>query len=105
MQKGNCYEANGKYILDLLISGRKDIRKWKLCHGIVVGKGIEHGHCWIEYNDDMVMDFSNGHSIALRKEHYYALGRVTKVKRYTAKQVQKNILKYENWGEWKNGKM
>jgi hypothetical protein len=98
---GDCYEKNGNAIIQLLLDGES--KHWFLCHGRAIGqgpiKGIEHGHCWLEYGDT-VHDYSNGNKIVMRKKQYYSMGKIKDVKRYTAKEVRDLILKFKHWGPW-----
>jgi len=90
---GNCFFKNGQIFID----GNFDF----LCHGIVIGqgeiKGVKHTHCWIE-KGDVIFDYSNGSNIIMRKEKYYEIGKITKVKRYTKQEAIKKMLKTKHWG-------
>ena len=91
--KGNCYEVHGRTFIEGMLG--------LLCHGTVWHPDVGwHGHCWIELNKDVVIDFSNGHHAALRREVYYKAGRVKDVKKYNPEQVRKLVLKEGTYGPW-----
>lgn len=97
---GDCYQANGRKILD-----KTDSSGWILCHGEVTGqgaiKGVRFGHCWCE-EGDQVHDFSNGRNLTVPKILYYALGNIDekKVFKYTPDQLRKIVVKDGTWGPW-----
>jgi len=112
---GDCYDVGAYFILGwsdswpehvhdtmLCLAGDKDLR---LCHGMVTGPEeidfLRHGHCWLEI-DDVLFDFSNGHSLVTRKDTYYKVGKIkeTEVKRYTRAEVQVMIAQHEHFGPW-----
>lgn len=98
---GDCYQANGRKITDILIKGKGPM--WKLVHGIVINQAdhLPMGHCWIE-NNEMVLDFSNGREIEMPKMLYYALGNIVESDciKYTAEEVRHWILETGHWGPW-----
>ena len=57
---GDCFEASGKAILDLLRDPTATKDRWYLCHGIVAGQGPIEGlfirHAWVEYFEQRLMD-------------------------------------------------
>lgn len=72
-----------------------------LCHGTVWHPDTGwHGHCWIELNEDTVMDLSNGHNAAVGREIYYSIGKVKDVKKYGIEQALKQALKEGTYGPW-----
>lgn len=90
---GDCYVVHGKAILD----GAPGI----LCHGTVWHPVSGwHEHCWIELNEDVVVDFSNGHRIVLRREEYYNRGKVKDVDKYNLEQTRELVLKRGTYGPW-----
>ena len=107
MTKGDCYEANANWCMgQLLDGGRKYNRTIRLCHGTVIGakgspvEGKEILHCWVEVNNDMFFDFSNGKAIGQRIEmiqHRIIKG---KTKKYTLNQASKMLLGTTNYGAW-----
>lgn len=91
--RGDCYEVHGKAILE----GTPGL----LCHGTVWHPDVGwHGHCWIELNEDVVVDFSNGHRAVLRREVYYRIGKVKDVRRYDAEQARELVLREGTYGPW-----
>jgi len=102
---GNCYQVNGNFIIDKI--GDIDEDLYKLCHGvaILVSDGLPFGHCWIEYNDTEVIDYSNGNNYRGPKKVYYRAGKIpvagfSKILKYTPAEVRNKILKTYNWGPW-----
>ena len=99
---GNCYQANGKYMMDEWFRNRKLI----LCHGEVMGQGAlegtPFGHAWV-LDGNTVIDVSNGRNIRMPKLVYYALGRINdkkNVHQYTWPQMREKVLKHGHWGPW-----
>lgn len=93
LQKGDCYEVHGR----AFIEGMEGL----LCHGTAWHADVGwHGHCWIELNEDIVMDISNRHHAVLRREVYYKAGKIKDVKKYNVEQARELILKEGTWGPW-----
>ncbi|NOR85228.1 hypothetical protein GQ473_03855 [archaeon] len=94
---GDCYEVNGRHFID---NFQYDAGA-RLCHGTAIGygkiKGVKFGHCWIELNDILVIDISNGNNAHLLKSRYYEVGKITDVKRYTWVEFMKLIQKTGFW--------
>ena len=92
---GDCYRIAANNVIDN--------KYLLLCHGIVSGqgklKGKRIGHAWNELQD-MVFDFSNGRQIIIRKEKYYRIGKIKKVKKYTRDEAIKLMLIYKSLGPW-----
>lgn len=104
---GDCYEVHAKAILDIGDDRPSPLigAQTMLCHGSVWHpESKRHGHCWLELDEDVVLDVSNGHSVLMRREKYYKVGKVQKVKRYTPEQTRDNLLKYGTYGDWKGGR-
>lgn len=96
---GDCYEVHAKQLLAGLANtfGASSV----LCHGTVWHPKTKwHGHCWIELNEDVVMDISNGCQVVTRREAYYRAGKVKDVKKYNVKQVNAMILVHGTYGPW-----
>ena len=90
---GDCYEVHGEAIALNDESGL-------LCHGTVWhSKSGWHGHAWIE-RGEVVCDYSNGSINVLSKELYYALGYIKDVKRYSADEARRMMLKTRHFGAW-----
>ena len=75
-------------------------------HGEVRGQGpldgVQYGHAWVE-DGNTVIDVSNGRDIKMPKALYYAIGGIDQIgnmKRYTAEEFRKKVMKTENWGPW-----
>ena len=100
--EGNCYEANGKFILSKL-----DDDSYKLCHGVAVSStdGEPFGHAWIEKESlGVAMDFSNGKRACFPRQAYYEAGRIPvgghPVYSYTGREALQKMLDTEHWGPW-----
>lgn len=103
-KKGDCYDANGRFMLDMKFLGRH--KNMKLVHGVAILQtdGKPFGHCWLE-EGGTVYDFSNGKHLEVPKQLYYALGQIpargySKLYKYDQEQVALNILKTSHWGPW-----
>ena len=81
----------GSMMIDMLNN-----KHFVLVHGIVTGqgklKGMKIGHAWIEIGD-MVLDYSHGRRIVMKKKQYYRMGKIKKVRRYTVKEASKLMFK------------
>ena len=95
---GDCYEANGRWMIG------KD-NSYRLVHGVAIlpSDGKPFGHCWIE-KGSQVMDYSNGKDIKISKKKYYDLGKIPvnpyKLYKYTSEKMGLNIIKNKHWGPW-----
>ena len=99
-RRGDCFQVHADFLLDLEEKHATDMR---VCHGLVFHSTHgHHPHCWIELNDACI-DLSNGKAFTVAKERYYALGKIKRVKRYTATQLRNKVLKHENYGPWQVG--
>ena len=103
MPKGDCYEANGKFITNKISLG--DNSGWVLCHGVAILQtdGKPFGHAWVE-KGSTVYDKSNNKDIQLAKRLYYALGQIPvrghKIYRYTPEKAAIKMVKNKHWGPW-----
>ena len=97
VKKGNCVEIACKNTIDN--------ENWLFCYAKVMGqkelKGRRILHAWNEVGD-VVFDLSNGKSIVIRKEKYYKIAKIKEkdIKRQTADEVRKLMLKTETYGGW-----
>jgi len=95
---GDCFDAAYNYVT------RKD-NEATLVHGFVSGQrslsGVRYTHAWNEKGND-VIDNSNGRSIKVPKELYYAIGNIkeSECKYYNIDQVNKMSLKFRHKGPW-----
>jgi hypothetical protein len=103
MPKGDCYEANGRFITNKISLG--DNSGWVLCHGVAILQtdGKPFGHAWVE-KGSTVYDKSNNKDIQLAKRLYYALGQIPvkghKIYRYTPEKAAIKMVKNKHWGPW-----
>lgn len=102
---GDCYEAAFKKLYDLYKEGHENAR---LVHGVVTGqgdiRGLEHGHSWVEVGDT-VYDWSNGRTITMPVQIYYAIGNIDptdpdKYKTYNLKQAADMASSTQHYGHW-----
>lgn len=99
--KGDCFHVAGRNVLD---APSDDL---KLVHAMVTGQGPLEGkrfaHAWNEIGD-VVLDYSNGRKIVMRKDQYYKLGNVDtspgNIAVYDGMDAIKNMAKYKHWGPW-----
>ena len=97
MPKGDCYEANGRWMI-----GKGG---YQLVHGvaIMVRDQKPFGHCWIE-KGSMVYDYSNDQEIKVSKKEYYKLGGIPvkgyKNYKYNSTQMGIKMIKSKHWGPW-----
>ena len=101
---GDCFEAAYKKLYEVF---RKNPEA-KLVHAIVTGqgeiKGVQHGHAWVEIGD-MVLDYSNGRTIEMPKQIYYAVGNVDpsnsdEYKTYSFKEMADISMDQGTYGPW-----
>ena len=91
---GDCFELSAKFVLDN--SG------WTLCHGIInppTGpfEGTDYEHAWVEKGNTLYESIFN---MFYKTEDYYKVYLPKVKKRYATSEVNKAVLKYENWGPW-----
>ncbi len=101
---GDCFEAAYKKLYEVF---RKHPEA-KLVHAIVTGqgpiKGVQHGHAWVEIGDT-VLDYSNGRTIEMPKQIYYAVGNVdpsnsNEYKTYSFKEMADISMDQGTYGPW-----
>jgi hypothetical protein len=99
--KGDCFHVAGRTMLDHPGSD------FKLVHAMVTGQGPLEGkrfpHAWNEVGD-VVLDYSNGNKIVMRKEQYYRLGHVDtspgNIAIYDSETAMKKMVRNKHWGPW-----
>lgn len=104
---GDCYAAAAHVVIEA--------HDWKLdeqgesfilCHGSPIGRGpiegVKFGHAWVEVNDTLVIDQSNGNNIFMDVGRYYAIGQIKpdEVVRYTPQQLAAMIREHKTYGPW-----
>ena len=103
MPKGDCYMANGRFVMRKM--NEPDEKKWRLCHGVGILQtdGKPFGHAWVEYGNKCI-DKSNGKSIELPKKVYYALGNIPvkghKIYKYSPEETGLKMVRNKHWGPW-----
>ena len=103
MANGDCYEANGRHVMNMMMA--PDTKKWKLCHGVGILQtdGKPFGHAWVEYGNKCI-DKSNGKSIELPKKLYYEIGNIPvkgyKIYKYSPEQAGLKMVRNKHWGPW-----
>ena len=101
---GDCFEAAYKKLYEVF----REHPEAKLVHAIVTGqgpiKGVQHGHAWVEIGNT-VLDYSNGRTIEMPKQIYYAVGNVDpnnsdKYKTYSFKEMADISMDQGTYGPW-----
>ena len=101
---GDCFEAAYKKLYDVF----RDHPEAKLVHAIVTGqgdiKGVQHGHAWVEIGNT-VLDYSNGRTIEMPKQIYYAVGNIDpsnsdEYKTYSYKEMADISMDQGTYGPW-----
>ena len=104
MANGDCYEANGRHVMNMMMA--PDTKKWKLCHGVGILQtdGKPFGHAWIEYGGNKCIDKSNGNDINIPKKLYYEIGNFPvkgyKIYKYSPKEAGLKMVRNKHWGPW-----
>lgn len=93
---GNCYSTAVR-------EAEKVGPEALVCHGTAIGQGpidgIPHGHAWVEVGD-IVIDRSNGADFVGPAVLYYALGKLTNIRRYSQDEVRRLLLEHKHYGPW-----
>ena len=101
---GDCFEAAYKKLYEVF----REHPEAKLVHAIVTGqgpiKGVQHGHAWVEIGNT-VLDYSNGRTIEMPKQIYYAVGNVDpsnsdEYKTYDFKEMADISMDQGTYGPW-----
>ena len=104
MANGDCNEANGRHVMNMMMA--PDTKKWKLCHGVGILQtdGKPFGHAWIEYGGNKCIDKSNGNDINIPKKLYYEIGNFPvkgyKIYKYSPKEAGLKMVRNKHWGPW-----
>lgn len=107
---GDCYSAAVNAMMALTENGTlRATMHCRLVHGWPTGQGdiagIKYGHAWVEIDTSvavLVIDNSNGRSVAMPKEDYYRIGNIdeSEATYYTFEEMAKLLLKSEHYGPW-----
>ncbi len=129
--EGDCYPTANMAVWDKV--GSPDEDNWRAVHGVVTGQGelegVRFGHAWAEETQrfpipenimesgspeqraawenmtfTIVHDNSNGNSISMPAEMYYAVGQIDEatVQRYTPAEVGRNMVNSGHHGPWED---
>lgn len=82
---GECLEHCNRI---LWLARDSQARGWRLCQGWK----SDHSHCWLEHQGlvyDLTLIFAG--CLGIPRDVYYTRFRISKVKRYTARQVAMNV--------------
>jgi hypothetical protein len=100
MQKGDCFEAAFKYLMQL--PDEKRAQGHTLVHGIV--KHPEHGrliHAWVEREpDEYVIDVSNGRHSEVRRLTFVTQFQVQDLVRYSPMEANAQNVLSRHYGPW-----
>lgn len=96
--KGDCFKAAFDFVMN-----NPDTT---LVHGIAIGtggeaKGIRMSHAWCEVGG-IVIDVSNGQTCVTRTEHYYSVGTISEVRKYSRERASVMALKHGHYGPWED---
>jgi len=98
---GDCFQVAGRAMIT------PEVPEMRLVHAYVTGQGPIAGkrfsHAWNEIGD-VVLDYSNGRQVVMRKPQYYELGQVTtepgEYAVYDDTQAKKRMVQTRHWGPW-----
>jgi len=99
---GDCFVVAGRNMIDEMIPGIT------LVHALVYGQGALKGrrfpHAWNEIGD-IVLDYSNGKKIVMRKEAYYKSGKINPNETgsysvFNKTAALKKMVVEKHWGPW-----
>lgn len=97
--KGDCFVAAYKKLFEVMEN--PDSREWTLVHGTVAhldnGNGINHA--WVE-NAIEVLDYSNGLTVRMATEMYYAKLSVSNVIKYSPFEALAKSASSGHYGPW-----
>lgn len=101
--KGNCFSSAVDTLI--LLSNNGQDKSCKLVHGLVTSSsgdtaGLVHSHAWVERFNEVVFDFSNGNEVIMPIKDYYALGKITKIKKYNPSEAFKLLVDTGHYGPW-----
>lgn len=104
---GDCCEAALWGAEKLVTIHRMNPDTLRIVHGIVTGssgpvEGRRYGHAWIEMNNTIVFDFSNGNEAVLMKEAYYAAGEIEEeeTRVYSLDEARRECVESGIYGPW-----
>ena len=104
IQRGDCFEAAIKQMLEYAKENPAMLNSLSLVHGYVTGQGSyvkdqRYGHGWLEIGD-VVHDCTK--NAIMRKEQYYKLGNINpnELKKYSYKDVLQKISATKHYGPW-----
>lgn len=116
--QGDCYEIHARYIIDADHGRVEALPDLVLCHGQIWSEPRESwiDHCWLEFTQeipappgwtgktprgiDAVMDISQGQHTIAPKVLWYVAARAQNVRRYTAIEAARLMLKTGHFGPW-----
>lgn len=92
---GDCFKVAGEMVVHN--------KCLTLCHAKVMGQGdiagICHWHARCELQD-VVIDYSNGDQIVMRRENYYKIAQITEqdIRRYNRMEAMRLMLRHKHYG-------
>jgi len=98
---GDCFEVAGRAMIT------PEVPEMRLVHAYVTGQGPIAGkrfsHAWNEIGD-VVLDYSNGRQVVMRKPQYYELVQIStepgEYAAYNDTQAKKRMVQTRHWGPW-----
>jgi hypothetical protein len=107
MSLGDCFEVHAKHLHLMSFNDPEKLKTMVLVHGVPTGtgngiEGLEYAHCWIEENEMMVIDISNGADHYVPIPLYYGVGNIDekRTKKYTYPEMKKWLHETEIYGPW-----
>lgn len=97
---GDCFEAAGQFVRDREVFDYPD--DYRLVHGNVakLRQNETVNHAWVEEEDEIVHDVSNGRCNVYLKKLYYEKHQITNVRKYTPEEALCLMIRHGHWGPW-----
>ena len=97
---GDCFEAAGKFVRAPEVVEYPD--DYRLVHGNVakLRQNEAVNHAWVEEDDEIVHEVSNGRNDVYMKKVYYEKHQVSNVRAYTVEEALLLLVQHGHWGPW-----
>ena len=97
---GDCFEAALKFVRQPEIMDDPD--DYRLVHGNVakLRQNEAVNHAWVEEDDKVVHEVSNGRYHAYLKTVYYEKHKITNVRKYTPEEALCLMIRHGHFGPW-----
>jgi hypothetical protein len=96
---GNCFEAAGKWFMDLCLLDESAREWYTLVHGIAIltcPPYIRYTHAWLECEGELVLDAER--KLAIPRYKYYTAGKIDakECARYTYEEFSRKVVEHEH---------